>query len=72
MNILLVNDDGIDSPFLALLCRAAAARGAIIASMFSVSSEKLPMMSRHAIMMVIEANDIKPCVKMFFTPCLSR
>ena len=27
MNILLVNDDGIDSPFLALLCRAAAARG---------------------------------------------
>ena len=27
MNILLVNDDGIDSPYLALLCRAAAARG---------------------------------------------
>ena len=27
MNILLVNDDGIDNPFLALLCRAAAARG---------------------------------------------
>ena len=27
MNILLVNDDGIDSPHLALLCRAAAARG---------------------------------------------
>ncbi len=27
MRILLVNDDGIDSPFLMLLCRAAAARG---------------------------------------------
>ncbi|MGN0778669.1 MAG: 5'/3'-nucleotidase SurE [Aristaeellaceae bacterium] len=27
MNILLVNDDGINSPYLALLCRAAAARG---------------------------------------------
>lgn len=27
MHILLVNDDGIDSPALAVLCRAAAARG---------------------------------------------
>lgn len=27
MNILLVNDDGFDSPFLQLLCRAAGARG---------------------------------------------
>ena len=27
MNLLLVNDDGIDSPALQLLCRAAAARG---------------------------------------------
>lgn len=27
MNILLVNDDGFDSPFLQLLCRATAARG---------------------------------------------
>lgn len=27
MNILLVNDDGFDSSFLQLLCRAAAARG---------------------------------------------
>ena len=27
MNLLLVNDDGIDSPLLHILCRAAAARG---------------------------------------------
>lgn len=27
MNVLLVNDDGFDSPFLHILCRAVAARG---------------------------------------------
>ena len=44
----------------------------MFASMLSVSSEKLPMMSRHAMIIVIDAKDIKPCVKMFFTPCVIR
>ena len=42
------------------------------ASMFTDSSDTLPMMIRHAIMTVTEAKDMNPCVVMLRKPSRIR